>query len=369
MIHKNLTGSNYKVGMRRRLYLLKISSNTESRIFSNMEVEKKIIELACSPISEASPCGINAKYEASFELLESEISKSESLNSESTDWTDVLKFSEEILSNTSKDFSVACYLAYAYIHRDSFQGLLHGLCLIEKLSETFWDDMYPPKKRLRGRQNSTQWLIEKISGFLANTEPSKNDMAIISDIAKTLKNLDYFLAEKMEDKAPNFSDITRPIKRLKEIAATQIKAAPEPAKPITQQAPEVISQAPVQAEPAPSAPEEVPQATPTPIEATPTPSASTTKVSAIPEHKTVDVASDADARKAYKQIQESLRKLANYYGQVKASDPKRFRLSLSAGGAGNWDLLSVTGGSLSNPSHNADRLKRKRLGSLALTWP
>jgi type VI secretion system protein VasJ len=320
-----------------------------------MEVEKKIIELACSPISEASPCGINAKYEASFELLESEISKSESLNAESTDWTDVLKFSEDILSNTSKDYSVACYLAYAYTHNDGFQGLLRGLCLIEKLSETFWDDMFPPKKRLRGRQNSTQWLIEKISGFLANTEPSASDMGIISDIAKTLKNLDYFLAEKMEDKAPNFSDISRPIKRLKEIAATQTKAAPEPAKPQVQQTPEVANQAPVEAEPVPNAPAEVAQA---PIESTPPPSASKAKVSTIAEHKTVDVASDADAKKAYKQIQDSLRKLANYYGQAKASDPKRFRLSRSALWDGLDKLPPVTDNKSQLPAPPADKLKK-----------
>lgn len=327
-----------------------------------MEVDKKIVELACSPISEESPCGINAKYEASFELLESEISKSESLNAESTDWTDVLKFSEEILSNTSKDYSVACYLAYAYIHNDGFQGLLRGLCLIEKLSETFWDDMFPPKKRLRGRQNSTQWLIEKISGFLANTEPSTNDMPIISDIAKTLKNLDYFLAEKMEDKAPNFSDISRPIKRLKEIAATQVKAAPKPVKqPPSQQAPEVQASEAV-AEPAQTPVSdtliETTQAAPTPIETTPAPSVSTAKVSAITEHKAVDVASDADARKAYKQIQDSLRKLANYYGQVKASDPKRFRLSRSALWDGLDKLPPVTDNKSQLPAPPADKLKK-----------
>ena len=346
-----------------------------------MEVDQKIIGLACTAISEATPCGINAKYEAPFERLEAEISKSESLTSESTDWSEVLKLSEEILTSVSKDFTVACYLAYAYIHEDGYKGLLNGLTLLEKMSETFWDDMYPPKKRLRGRQNAAQWLIEKVSGFLASQEPSTTEMVLISDTAKTLKNLDYFLADKMEANAPNFSDISRPIKRLKEIAASQVKAAPAPQSPATQ-APSANDQqpvakteqstpaaqttfesAPLQNTPTHSAPvAETAPVTVTPTAATPTAATTTStsspKISAISENKIVDVASDTEARKAYKQIQDGLRKLANYYGQVSSSDPKRFRLSRSALWDGLDKLPPVNDNKSQLPAPPADKLKK-----------
>lgn len=334
-----------------------------------MEVDQKIIGLACNPISEGSPCGINAKYEAPFEKLESEITKSESLSSESTDWAEVLTLSEEILTSLSKDYSVACYLAYAYIQEDGYKGLLNGFTLLEKLSETFWDDMYPPKKRLRGRQNATQWLIEKVSGYLEAKPPTDPEMLLVSDIAKTLKNLDYFLAEKMEDKAPNFGDISRPIKRLKEIAASQAsKAAAEKPKPSPEQVqaqPDASQQAaPVKNEAATR--ENTASINPSPQEAvanTPaeTPKAAhkpTTKFAPPADIKVTDVASDADAKKAYKQIQDGLRKLANYYGQTKASDPKRFRLSRSA----LWDSLDklppVNDNKSQLPAPPADKLKK-----------
>lgn len=337
-----------------------------------MEVDQKIIDLACKPISESAPCGINAKYETSFERLEAEISKSESLSAESTDWAEVLKLSEEILGAISKDFTVACYLSYAYIREDGYKGLLQGLTLLSKLSDTFWEDMFPPKKRLRGRQNSAQWLIEKIADFLNQKEPSSDDMVLISGIAKTLKNLDYDLAEKMDDKAPNFSDISRPIKRLKEIAASQEKEKPVPSAPppstSTNKSDEGSIKAPIQAsqEPsssivnneaksAPSEPEIInPADTQLKVEPiTPTPS----KLNST-DIKVTDVASDNDAKKTYKQIQDGLRKLANYYGQAKQNDPRRFRLSRSALWDGLDKLPPVTDNKSHLPAPAPDKIKK-----------
>ncbi len=286
-----------------------------------MDVDQLIIDLACSPISEAEPCGINAKYEAVYEQLEAEITKSESLSSEATDWQNVFSFSTEILKTISKDYSTACYLAYSLIDKDGYKGLLSGSILLEKLSETFWEDMFPPKKRLRGRQNATQWFIEKTSHYLQANEPSSQDMGYIADITKTIKNLDYFLSEKMEDKAPNFSDISRPLKRLKEIAASQASKSIEPPKQET-----------TEANPIATAISEVVKETVQRITKPKTKTAE--KISATIE-PIGDIANDSDARKALKQVQDGLRKLANYHGQVKANDPKRFRFSRSA----LWDNL------------------------------
>ena len=286
-----------------------------------MDVDQLIIELACSPISEAEPCGINAKYEAVYEQLESEIAKSESLSPEATDWQNVLTLSTQILKEISKDYSTACYLAYSLIDKDGYKGLLSGSILLEKLSETFWEDMFPAKKRLRGRQNATQWFIEKTSHYLQVNEPSSQDMIYIADITKTIKNLDYFLSEKMDDKAPNFSDISRPLKRLKEIAASQSSktAAPEKqeaieAKPIVAAISDVVKEA---------------------VQKVTKPKIKTVEKTSSPIEPVGGIANDSDARKALKQVQDGLRKLANYHGQVKTNDPKRFRFSRSA----LWDNL------------------------------
>ncbi len=306
-----------------------------------MDVDQLIIDLACKPISKDAPCGINAKYESVYENLEIEITKSESLSNDVTDWNNVLNFSTEILSSISKDYSTACYLAYSLTHKDGYKGMLSGVILLEKLSETYWDDMYPAKKRLRGRQNSTQWFIEKTGDYLQNNEPSPEDMAIISDIAKTVKNLDYFLSEKMEDKAPNFSDLSRPLKRLKEIAASQTAKPTETikkeSKPIAAAISEVVQEV---------------------VQKVTKPKIKPTEASSATLDPVGDITCDSDAKKALKQVQEGLRKLASYHGQINDNDPKRFRLSRSA----LWDNLDKLPPTKDNksqlPCPAADKLKK-----------
>ncbi len=326
-----------------------------------MEVDQQILELATQVISEDSPCGINAKYEPAYESLESEITKSESLDSDSTDWSCVRDFSTDILKNISKDYSTACYLAYSLTQLNGYEGLMKGSTLLETLSEKYWDDMYPPKKRLRGRQNATQWFIEKVSTYIDSNEPSEKDMALIPSIHTSIKNLDYFLSDKMADSAPNFSDVLRPLKRLKSISAQKETIAPPAAAPIVTQAP--VQEAPVA--PAPITP------TPEPIQSTIPASQGEIVTAEIKKTKATqatekapsiepvgNVASDNEARKALKQTQDSLRKLAHYFGKAKASDPRRFRLSRSA----LWDNLDklppVKDNKTQLPSPPADKLKK-----------
>lgn len=189
-----------------------------------MDVNEAVLDLATKPISDDAPCGINAKYEANYETLEAEIAKSQSLTNESTDWDTVRTLAESILKNTSKDFTVACYFAYACVIKDGYKGLLEGFTLLEQISENFWQDMFPPVKRLRGRQASAQWLTEQVALFLEANDPNAADFQYVQPAAKTIKNLDFYLAEKMEDKAPNLADVSRPMKRLVELAKTQAPA-------------------------------------------------------------------------------------------------------------------------------------------------
>lgn len=325
-----------------------------------MEVDQQITDLAVTAINDDTPCGINAKYEPSYESLESEISKSESLDSDSTDWDTVRNLSTEILKNVSKDYSTACYLAYSLTHIDGYKGLMSGANLLEKLSEKYWDDMFPPKKRLRGRQNATQWFIEKISAYIENNEPLEKEMVLINDISASIKNLDYFLSEKMADSAPNFSDILRPLKRLKAIAAQKETIAPKAPTPIKTESTEVPSKEIPTIED--STPKE--KSPPQPVEnevvsqsikkTAPTKAADTT----ITSEPIGNVTSDMEARKALKQTQDGLRKLASHFGNIKASDPRRFRLSRSA----LWDNLDklppVKDNKTQLPNPPSDKLKK-----------
>ena len=335
-----------------------------------MDVNQEILDLALLPISETDSCGINAKYEADYESLESEIAKSQSLNSESTDWDQVAKYCKNILSSISKDYPTACYYAYSLTLKNGYSGMLDGFSLIEKMSEQHWENLFPPVKRLRARQNSTQWLIEKIAAYLESNEPKESDFIFIGDIASTVKNLDFLLADKMSESAPNFADINRPLKRLKEIAKAQAKAQPpkaavEPAiaKPepvaeqtqvqetaVPEQAAQTVAQAPVQDSQQPTATKPAVK----PAQASPKKSNS----SSITTEVVGDIQTEQDAKKAFKQAQDILKKLSGYHAQVKASDPKRFRYSRVALW-GSLDKLPPAKDSKTQlPAPPADKLKK-----------
>ena len=59
--------------------------------------------IGANPVSEASPCGENIRYETAFEELEAELAKQESLSSETVDWKRVAELSSGILKDSSKD--------------------------------------------------------------------------------------------------------------------------------------------------------------------------------------------------------------------------------------------------------------------------
>ncbi len=336
-----------------------------------MDVNQDILDLAINPISDDEPCGINAKYESDYEALEAEIAKSQSLNNESTDWDIVANYCRNILSNISKDFPTACYFAYTLILKDGYPGMLAGYTLLEKMSATYWDKLFPPVKRLRARQNSSQWLIEKTIEYVNANEPKDGDFALIPNLAGTVKDLDFLLSEKMEASAPNFSDLNRTLKRLKEIAKVQ---APQPTK-IDTPIPPTSVESPIQ--PAPIAQEE-PQ-NPSLAAATqsiepvqqisePTPEIAPTttqkaKAKAAVDRSPIaevigDIQNEQDAKKAFKQAQEALKKLAIFHAQAKASDPKRYRYSRFALWGSLDKLPPAKDGKTQLPAPPADKLKK-----------
>lgn len=325
-----------------------------------MDVNQEILDLALTPISETESCGVNAKYESDYEALEFEISKSQSLNSDSTDWANVAKYCKNILSSISKDFPTACYYAYAMTTNNGYQGMLDGFSLIEAMSEKYWADMFPPVKRLRARQNSAQWLIEKTALYLEKNPAQESDYAVIASLASTVKNLDFLLADKMSDSAPNFADINRPLKRLKEIAKSDVKTEESVKSEPAQAAPAAIESKDKPSEVAPPAPvQEKTQAEMKPVISKPAaPIAKQASAAVISTEAIGDIQNEQDAKKAFKQVQDILKSLASFHAQTKASDPKRFRYS-RMGLWGSLDKLPpAKDGKTQLPAPPADKLKK-----------
>jgi type VI secretion system protein VasJ len=302
-----------------------------------MDLQHPLLAIGSTAIQGESPCGINAKYEPSFEALEAELAKQESLSSDTVDWKEVKALATDLLQNTTKDYLVASYLTHALTITEGYTGLLVGVKILESFTENFWQASFPPAKRLRARKTAIEWLVEKTSHYIEISPPTNADNEVIIELANSVKNLDLSLADKMEAQSPSMAELNRNLKRLKQSAEFELKANVEKAPP-----PVVIP------EPAPIAAQEVTNTllpeTPAPttlqpvepIAAISAPASSTHNPSSnsVPISNTA-LANDADAKKLYKQVQDALRQLAEFHAEQKTADPKRYRYSRAA----LWDSL------------------------------
>ncbi|MBW2109755.1 MAG: type VI secretion system ImpA family N-terminal domain-containing protein, partial [Deltaproteobacteria bacterium] len=111
-----------------------------------------LASLGKQPVSEKAPTGADVRYEPAFEELQAEIDKlSNPSASGEMDWNKVNTLAAQILSEQAKDLLVASYLAVAQIHTAGIEGFGIGLSVYRDLLETFWEDLFPKKKRMRGR--------------------------------------------------------------------------------------------------------------------------------------------------------------------------------------------------------------------------
>jgi len=335
-----------------------------------MDLQHPLLAIGSTAIQGESPCGINAKYESSFEALEAELAKQESLTAEKVDWKEVKAFATDLLQNTTKDYLVACYLAHSLSITEGYTGLLVGVKILEAFTQNYWQASFPPAKRLRARKTAIEWLVEKTTQFIESSPPTSSENEIIVELAKTVKNLDFSLSDKMEAQAPNMAELNRSLKRLKQSAEFELKAsadkvAPLPiVEPATEKSQDSIPTTDTASAPTAQAITESP-ASITPESASPAPVATrpVTNSTGASSNKPIAInnsalATEGDAKKLYKQVQDALRQLSEFHAGQKASDPKRYRYSRAA----LWDSLEKLppnkDGITQLPKPPADKIKK-----------
>lgn len=274
-------------------------------------MSEALVALGVAPISADAPAGASARYEAEFTALEEELAKQESLTAQAVDWARVVELATLILRSQSKDLLVAAYLARGLQERQGIAGLAIGLGVMRDISTNFWDDLFPPAKRLRARGTAVQWMAEKCGARLAEKPPTPADDTHVKAAAEALAALDAVLVEKMPDDTPSLRDLAKPLKDFAQAAEARAKKTAAPA---------------ASPAPAPSSGDAdvvpIPGAAPTPPPRPASPVAASAPVG--------DVGSDNDARKALRNIQDIARKVADFWLSQKPGDARAFRVTRMA---------------------------------------
>jgi type VI secretion system protein VasJ len=206
-----------------------------------------ISELGVQPIPGANPAGSEVREEPAFELLEAELAKlSSAVNSPTMDWNKVTQFSAELLGTKGKDLLVACYLTAGLLETRGLYGLADGLKVVGDLVQTYWDTLYPPLKRMRGRRNALQWLIDRVQQRATETDwaslpPQEGEL--VAQLNDRVRAIDAVVADK-DSEAPSVRTLLSLIGTLTVIEVKLPEPEPQAAPAATPSAPGVPGEAP-----------------------------------------------------------------------------------------------------------------------------
>jgi type VI secretion system protein VasJ len=248
-----------------------------------------VAALGTTPIAGSNPAGVSARYESEFERLAAEIAKLESVEGKaSIKWDIVADQSIALLSGKSKDLLVASYMTLGLLHEDGYAGLAAGFTACKNILNTFWENLFPEKARLRARSQAIQWMADRVTPALQERSgAAKADKDPLTVAMATLAEIATIAGQKFEGDGPALGELQ---------SAVQDKLYSVPA-------------------------DEAPPSS----EAAPDPSSSPTAVSsAAPAQKEID--SPDSAREALADMKERRIKAATVLREANPADPLPYRL-------------------------------------------
>lgn len=170
--------------------------------------------LGQEPIPGVSPVGQDARYDPDYDQLQGEIDKLNSVtNLAEVNWKRVVTLGANILETKSKDLLAAVYLSVGLMHEDGMAGMATGSQVLRDMVSTYWDECFPPKKRLRGRMNAFSWWQEKATAWVKALPPEPVPADLHRTILVNVEALDKSLGELLPD-FPPLRDVLAAVKRL-----------------------------------------------------------------------------------------------------------------------------------------------------------
>lgn len=275
-------------------------------------MDERLENLGKTPVSEGAPAGENAKYEEEYEQLVAELGKLESVSAGGgVDWSLVVDLSSDILEKKSKDILVSCYLAHGLYQQQGLSGLQAGMKVISDMLETYYDDMFPPLKRVKARANALTWLAEKTEPLVAALDPKVKDFELFDTCLSSVNAIQEICDEKMADNGPSLGAFKRSIKNWRDHLKAEVdKLAKEQEK--AQQAAQQKAEA-----------NETQASQPAQSQ---TQTAPAPKASVAPVVSVSDVNDDKDVKAAIKSVQDIGRKIAIFKRQANLADPVAYSL-------------------------------------------
>jgi type VI secretion system protein VasJ len=198
-----------------------------------------LIKQALEPISSDNPAGVQLEDDPDYDKISAEIQKIGSLHGEIVDWSVVVSAGTVILTQKSKDLTVASWLTMGLFYKQGYSGLSAGLEICVSFLDKFWEVMYPPFKRIRGRAAPFAWLATRITPLITGKVPDNNEAEAVQSCAMLIERLVPLIDEKFGDNSPtrneppNFLDL----RKILQAHALKFKIEESVAKPKVEEKP------------------------------------------------------------------------------------------------------------------------------------
>ncbi len=133
-----------------------------------------------NPIRDDAPCGDDLSFSPEFDEI-AELRREDDPHLDQgawvtalkvADWPGVSERTQHLLSQRTKDLRLVAWLTEALTHTHGFQGLAHGLDLLGRLSDRYWDELYPRPDGadIEERTGNLNWMLSRI-GLLVRSVP------------------------------------------------------------------------------------------------------------------------------------------------------------------------------------------------------
>ncbi|MEM1043041.1 MAG: type VI secretion system protein TssA [Bacteroidota bacterium] len=167
-----------------------------------------LLQAVRAPISEANPVGEDVKYEDSFQQLKAEVDKLQSASADA-DFERIVELGQKVLTEQSKDLTAAAFLGIGLVRTAGTTGVAESVEVARLLCETYWDDLYPPPRRMAARKNALQLLIDRSHEWLEGQKPKRGDEEALARARDSYKTLQALVMERMDEHAPVVSKMTK----------------------------------------------------------------------------------------------------------------------------------------------------------------
>ncbi len=167
-----------------------------------------------APISDAAPTGSNASFDPRYESLRSGIAALDSPSGGEVDWAAVEKTGRELLTTASKDLLVASYTTYALFENHGLPGLALGVEVLRGILDRYWDGLFPPLPRMRGRGNALDWLVARLEIRLPALSLVPSDRPALELVIAGFGALATEAREKLGEHCPGMRGVSEALERL-----------------------------------------------------------------------------------------------------------------------------------------------------------